>query len=116
MIWPVGSSQTAKDERLECGKVARRLHLCMHAPSLTVQTYVEGTSHIVQLVQSTHAARSLDSFVNESQTISRAPQEGGCHWLIENMPDRPRFLCHLCYHPLRSGSGREKNWLRPCIS
>jgi hypothetical protein len=73
MIWPVGSSQTAKVERLECGEVARRPHLCMLAPSLSVQTYVEWTSHIVQ---STHAARSLDSFVNESQTILRAPTGG----------------------------------------
>jgi hypothetical protein len=74
MIWPVGSSQTSKVERLECGEVARRQHLRMLAPRLTVQTYVEGTSHIVQ---SMHAVRSLGSSVNESQTIEHPSQEGG---------------------------------------
>jgi len=95
MIWSVGSSHTAKVERLERGEVARRQHLCMLAPSLTVTMYVEGTSHIVQ---STHAAWSLDSSEKESQQSS-VPPRGGCHSLIETMPDYPRFLCHLSFHP-----------------
>jgi hypothetical protein len=98
MIWPVGSSPTTKGERSKRGEVAPRQHLSMLTPSLTVKTYVAGTS---QIVQSTYIYRAESRFLCERKSNNPAPTppiEGG-HLLIENMPDRPRVLYHLSFHP-----------------